>query len=297
MNYIITGSLGHISRPLTQNLVKAGHHVTVVSSNPDKKSAIEELGATAAIGSVADEAFLQTTFQGADAVYLMVPSDFSIADYPSYQRTVADVYVKVLAASSVTHVVLLSSIGADLRHGAGPIDGIAYLEEKLETLPQLNVKVLRPSYFFYNLFSQIDLIRNAGIAGNNFGDTDEKLVLTHTDDIAAVATQQLLDLSFTGYSFQYIASDERHPTEIAEILGKAVGKESTPWVPFSDEDSKQGMISAGLPEGFADLYVQMGKAIREGKLQKDYWQNRPATLGAVKLEDFAKEFAGAYQQR
>ncbi|MDR6195295.1 NAD(P)H-binding protein [Siphonobacter sp. SORGH_AS_0500] len=295
MKYLITGSLGNISSPLTQTLVQAGQDVTVISSNADKKSAIEALGAKAAIGSVADEAFLTQAFQQADAVYLMIPNDFSKPDYPTFQRKIADLYVKALSNSSIQYVVLLSSIGAHLRKGAGPIDGLAYLEEKLQQLTDLNIQVLRPSYFYYNLFSLAGLIKNAGIAGNNFGNTEEKLVLTHTSDIADVAAEELLKHDFEGYHIRYIASDERHPSEIAAVLGQSVGKENTPWVPFTDEQSREGMLAAGVPPVFTELYVDMGKAIREGKLQEDYWKNRPV-LGKVKLEDFAQEFAGAYQQ-
>ncbi|MEO6286773.1 MAG: NAD(P)H-binding protein [Dyadobacter sp.] len=294
MKYIITGSLGNISLPVTKNLVNAEHDVTVISSSTDKKSEIEALGAHAAIGSVEDVTFLKSVFKNADVAYLMVPSSFAIEDYIKFQHQVADNYIEALKGSSIKHVVLLSSIGAHLRKGAGPIDALGYLEEKLLALPGLNLSFLRPSYFFTNLYSQAGLIENAGIAGGNFGDTDEKLVLVHTSDISKVASEQLLNL-FTGNRITYISSDERHPSEIAAILGKALGKENIPWVPFTDAQSLEGMLGAGLNQGFADAYVAMGQSIRSGKLQEEYWKNRPETLGSYKLENFAKEFAGANQ--
>jgi nucleoside-diphosphate-sugar epimerase len=52
MKIIVTGSLGNISKPLTEILVAQGHAVTVVSSDPNKQGAIESLGATPAIGSI-----------------------------------------------------------------------------------------------------------------------------------------------------------------------------------------------------------------------------------------------------
>jgi uncharacterized protein YbjT (DUF2867 family) len=73
MKIIVTGSLGHISKPLSIELLKNGHDVTIVSSDTKKRSDIEDMGAKAAIGSVQDEEFLLTTFAGADAVYTMVP--------------------------------------------------------------------------------------------------------------------------------------------------------------------------------------------------------------------------------
>ncbi|MCE7064532.1 SDR family oxidoreductase [Dyadobacter sp. CY326] len=293
MKYIITGSLGNISRPVAKNLVAAGQDVTVISSNQGKQSEIEGLGAKAAIGSLTDVAFLKETFKDADAAYLMIPADFSLADYGKFQYEVADNYLEALKGSNIKHVVLLSSLGAHMRKGAGPIDALGYLEEKLLEIPDLNANFLRPSYFFSNLFTFAGMIKHAGIAGNNFGDTDEKLVLTHTDHIAEVATDALLNL-FTGKMITNIANDERHPSEIAAILGKAVGKENTPWIAFSDEDAYNGMLGAGLNESFAKLYVEMGQAIRSGQMQADYWQNRPEKLGHYKLEDFTNEFAAAY---
>jgi len=293
MKYIITGSLGHVSLPVTKNLVEAGHEVTVISSNQDKKNEIEALGAEAAIGSVTDASFIKNAFKNAEAAYLMIPSSFSLADYENFQLEVADIYLEALQGSNIKHVVLLSSLGAHLREGAGPIDALGYLEEKLLAIPDLNLVFLRPSYFFSNLFSLGGLIQNAGIAGNNFGDTDEKLVLTDTNHIAEVATEQLLNL-FTGKSVINIANDERHPNEIAAILGNAIGKANTPWVTFTDEQAYEGMLGAGLNESFASLYVEMGQALKNGKMQEEYWKNRPAKLGSYKLEDFAKEFAGAF---
>jgi len=295
MKYIITGSLGNISLPVTQNLVKAGHQVVVISSNANKKEQIEGLGAEAAIGSVRDVAFLQSAFEGGDFAYLMIPSDFSVTDYAAFQLEVADKYLQAIQAAGITRVVLLSSIGAHLRKGAGPIDALGYLEEKLAEIPGLQVKILRPSYFFNNLYAQIGLIKNAGIAGSNFGGTEEKLVLADTDDIAKVATEQLLAPFTEAQTITYISSDERRPSEIAAVLGAAVGKEGTPWILFSDEDAYNGMLQAGLNESFAGLYRDMGQALQNGTMQEDYWKNRGEIKSTFKLEDFAKRFAGAYQ--
>lgn len=294
MNYVITGSIGHISKPLVEGLVKAGHTVTVITSKTDNAVTIEGLGAKAAVGSVEDAEFLKETFAGADAVYLMIPPKWGVTDWRGHQNTVGDNYIAAIRANNTPFVVLLSSIGAHMGNGAGPVDGLHDMEQKLKTVEGLNVKVLRPSYFMYNLFNMIGLVKGMGIMGSNFG--EEKLVLVHTSDIAKVALQNLLNLDFTGHQIQYIASDERTGAEIARVLGEAVGKPETPWVVFSDEQTKQGMLGSGLNEEMANGYTTMGVALREGTMQADYFANRPATLGKVKLEDFAKnEFAPAFQ--
>ena len=58
MKIVVTGSLGNVSKPLAQKLVKAAHDVVVISSKAEKVKAIEEIGAKAAIGSLEDVNFL-----------------------------------------------------------------------------------------------------------------------------------------------------------------------------------------------------------------------------------------------
>lgn len=296
MKYVLTGSIGHIAKPLAQQLINAQHDVSIITSSADKQAQIEALGAKALVGSVQDKAFMISAFAGADAVYLMIPPNVTAPDIFAAQKATADVYVEAIKANNIQRVVQLSSIGAHLRKGAGPIDGVAYLEEQLGQLENVHVKMLRPSYFFYNLFSMIPLIKNANIMGSNFNMTEEKFILTHTNDIADAAARHLLDSTFEGKTIEYIASDERTSAEIAAVLGSAIDKPELPWIEFKDEDSLQGMLGAGLPPSISEAYVQMGRSIRNGKIQEDYWKNRPAQLGKTKLEDFAREFKAAYER-
>lgn len=293
MKYVITGGAGHISSPLAEKLLQQGHQVTVVGRQADKLQALVSKGATAAVGSIEDAAFVKTAFAGADAVYAMIPPNFVAENFRHYQNTVARNYVEAIAANHIKKVVVLSSIGAHMGNGAGPVDGLADFEDLLKKQQGIDVKFLRPSYFMYNLFAMIPLIKGMNIAGGNFAGGDEKLVLVHTSDIADAAAEELLALNFTGYSVRYIAGDEKTGTEIAAALGNAVGKPGLPWVVFSDEQSLEGMKQAGLKETMAEAYTTMGRALREGKMQEDYWKNRPV-LGKIKLDDFIKEFTAAF---
>ena len=124
MKFIITGSTGNISKPLAVNLVKNGHDVTIITTNPEKVPGIEQLGARAAVGTIQDVGFLAKTFTGADAVYTMVPPNISVSDYRNYIAGVGRNYVEAIKKSGVKRVVNLSSIGAHLPGGTGPIKGI-----------------------------------------------------------------------------------------------------------------------------------------------------------------------------
>lgn len=294
MKYIITGSTGHISRPVTAALAAAGHEVTVITSQPERAADIEALGATPAVGSITDLSFLQQTFRDADAVYLMIPPNFAEDDFPAYQRAVADNYIQALRDSRIKYIMLLSSIGAHLRKGAGPIDALGYLEEQLQSLPGQHIKILRPAFFYYNLLGMAGMLKTAGIIGSNFGSTEEKMVLVHHLDIADRVIHHLLTPAFEGYSIEYVASDERYVSEIAAVLGKAAGKDNAVWVSFPDDQAYAAMTQQGLNASLANGYIAMGRAFREGRAMEDYWKHRPV-LGSRKLEDFTGEFVSAYQ--
>lgn len=293
MSIVVTGSLGHISQPLVKQLIAAGKQVTVISSNPEKVSAIEAIGAKAAIGSVIDEAFLEKTFAGAEAVYTTVPPYFAKEDWKGYIGSVGKKYAAAIQKAGVKYVVNLSSIGADKPAGVGPVSGLYLAEQALNALEGVHVLHLRPGYFYYNLLNNIPLIKGHGIIGGNYG-VDTTLVLVHTDDIAKVAAEALLSLSFRGKSVQYISSDERTTSDIAAVLGKAIGKPELPWIDFKDEDTLGAMIGAGLTEELAKNYTEMGVAMRSGIMVEDYRAKQQSPTGAVKLEDYAEEFAAAY---
>jgi uncharacterized protein YbjT (DUF2867 family) len=294
MKYVITGSLGHISKPLGQKLLQAGHEVTIISSKESNRAAIEKLGAKAAIGSVEDVAFLTRSFAGADAVYTMVPPHFAATNWKEWIGQIGKNYADAIRANRINYVVNLSSVGAHLPDGCGPVSGLYKVEQALNALHDINIKHIRPTYFFDNLLANVGLAKQMDIIGSNFGGADQKMVLADTSDIADAAFEELSTLQFSGHSVRYIASDERTSDEVAKIIGAAISKPSLPWIVFTNEQAKAGMLQAGLPEEITKNYVEMGDALHSGRMMEDYWKNHPTTLGKVKLEDFARTFAAVY---
>jgi uncharacterized protein YbjT (DUF2867 family) len=292
MKIIITGSLGNISRPLTTQLIADGQEVTVISSNAEKSAEIIQLGAHAAIGSVSDQNFLVHTFTVADLVYLMVPPDFSASNFRGYIKSVGQHYANAVKAVGVKKVVLLSSIGAHLDHGTGPIAGLHDVEQIFDALENLDILILRPAFFYNNFYANIDMIKHMGIIGSNYG-ADQAIVLADPKDIAAVAANKIKE-GFTGKNILYVASDKRKLSEVALAIGTAIGKADLPWVAFDDTQAFDGMVGAGLPAEIANNYVEMGTAIRSAVLWEDFESKKITPVGQIKLEDFAAQFALAY---
>ncbi|MCU0394014.1 MAG: NAD-dependent dehydratase, partial [Thermoflexibacter sp.] len=124
---------------------------------------------------------------------------------------------------------------------------------------------------------------------------DLKMPMVHTNDIGATAVKHLLALDFQGKSHTYIAGTrDVSLAEATHVLGAAIGKPDLAWVTFSYEQAAQGMAQMGMQKGLVDGYVQFGRASNEGILLADY-QRTTAYTTTTSIEDFAKEFAFAYQ--
>ena len=291
MKIIITGSLGHIGKPLSKELAEKNHDVIVISSKEERRKDIENLGATAAIGSLEDVDFLVQTFTGADAVFAMVPPKYDEIDTVLYYRRLADKYAEAIKNAGVKHVVHLSSYGAHLNKDTGFILGAHNAEGILDGLQSVAITHLRPGYFYYNLMNFATMIKGQNIIGSNYGG-DDKLVLVSPKDIAAAAAEELISQA-NGTKIRYVASDERTCNETALVLGEAIGKPDLKWLTFTNEQTKDAMMKGGVPAHVADNFVQLGAAIHNGILVEDYEKHKPSEMGKIKLEEYTREFAAA----
>ena len=298
MKIVITGSLGHISQPMLKELIRNQHAVTVISSNPDRSNEIEKLGATAAIGSVEDAAFLAKTFNGADAVYTMVPPVSYLQpdlDPIKHFSRIGENYASAIIKAGVKRVVNLSSWGAHRNNGTGGIVGTYYLEQIMNELPlEISLTHIRPTSFYYNLFSFIPAIKFTGKIAANYGGED-RTVLVAPEDIASAVVEELQSLA-SGRSIRYVASEELTCNEVASILGEAIGEPGLQWELISDEQAKQNLEKAGLPPRSCKLLVELQAGHHKGLIAEDYYKHRPV-LGRVKLKDFAKDFAAAFKKQ
>lgn len=297
MKIIITGSLGNISKPLATTLVQKGHDITVITSDVEKQAAIENLGAKAAIGSVEDVTFLTQAFTGADAVYCMIPRanyfDPNL-DLDAFTRKIGNNYAEAIAKSGVKRVVFLSSIGAHLKENSGIIQRYNEIEAVLNQLQDVSITFMRPASFYYNLLAYIPMIKNAGIIVANYG-ADQMIPWVSPNDIAEAIAEELTTPP-DGKKVRYVASEELTGDETARILGEAIGILDLKWKLVSDQETLDGLVSIGMQLKIAQGLVEMYAALYNGSLGEDYYRNRPAVMGKVKLADYAKEFAAIYNQ-
>jgi uncharacterized protein YbjT (DUF2867 family) len=308
MKIIVTGSLGNISKPLTELLIARGHAVTVVSSDPKKQAAIENLGAEPAIGSIDDVPFLTHTFKGADAVYAMIPLSFTEPDLGNYLYRIAQNYVRALRDTRIQRVVLMSGWVADLVK----TENVEHVFDDLDA----SITIMRPGAFYTNFYQSINLIKGKGFIGKfltlrysglgalltgktgllmgNYGGED-RIVFVSPKDIADAVAGELL-LSPKEKTIRYVGSDEMTCNEAARIIGSAVGKPWLKWVLLTDKEMLRGLKMAKVPEKLAQTLVEMQAAMHSGKALENFHKSRPK-MGKVKLADFAEEFAEAYHKK
>ena len=292
--YVITGATGNTGKRIAEHLLTAGKPVTVISRRAEHLSDLVAKGAKAAIGSLEDTAFLAETFKGATAVYAMIPPNFATQNFRGYQLSVGNALATAIAAAGVKNVVVLSSVGGHLSEKSGVILGLHSFEEKLKAISGLNILALRPGFFMQNLFGNIGIIKGMGINGGFPMDGDMKFGMIHTNDIADYATQRLLALDFTGYSYVNLSFEHDYSLkEATQILGNAIGKPDLQWVTFTNEQARGGMVQSGMSEDIADLYIEFTDRINDGTMLADFKANTGVKT-ATSLEAFAQEFAHAY---
>ncbi|KFF26531.1 SDR family oxidoreductase [Chryseobacterium vrystaatense] len=299
MNIVLTGSIGNIGKPLTEELVHKGHTLTVISSNTERISAIESLGAKAAIGSMFDVDFLTETFKGADIVYLMETMEAAgdlfdkRVDFIGSISKIGDNYKKAVEKSGVKKIVHLSSIGAHTDKNTGIIVFHYHVEKILQQLPDdVAIKFIRPVGIYFNMFSFINTIKNKGAIVSNWGGDQKEPWVSPLDIAEGIAEE--IEKPFEGRSVRYVASDEVSPNEIAKAIGEAIGKPDLEWKIIPDEELLNNWLSIGFNGQVAKGFVETQASQGSGTLYEDYHKHRPV-LGKVKLADFAKEFAIAYK--
>lgn len=295
--YVVTGSTGNIGRKLTEKLLKNGKRVRVIGRDPARLEPLVNEGAEAYTGFVNDSPAMVEAFKEANAVFTLIPPNYSHSQPRSYQNKVSESFFAAIRINSVQYVVNLSSVGAHLPDKAGPINGLHDNEERLNKLSGTHVLHLRPAFFMENLLFNIDLIRTRGINGSPLRG-DLKLPVIATQDIADFAAERLMNLDFSGKSTQELLGQRSVGMEEAtRVIGAAIGRPDLRYVQFPYEEAQKAMVEMGFSPESARLMVEMDRGLNEG-LVKPLESRSPKNTTPTSIETFAKEvFARAYEAR
>lgn len=293
--YVITGATGNTGSVVANKLLDAKKKVRVVGRNKEKLQPFVARGAEMFIGDVNDVAALTRAFENARAVYAMIPPDYQ-GHMRARQDQAGHAIATAIVKAGVTHVVNLSSIGAHVPEGAGPISGLHHYEKKLDGIVKLNVLHLRPSYFFENLLMLIPPIKQFGVLATDFR-AGLAMPMIATRDIGARAADELLRLGFTGHSTRELLGPRDYTfAEVAATLGKAIGNPALGYMQAPYEQVEKALVQMGLTPENARLLSEMDRALNEGRVKaqekRSAENTTPTTLDQWAQEVFAPAFLG-----
>lgn len=291
--YVITGATGNTGKPLTLELLNAGKEVRIISRSAEKAKELTERGAKLYAGDTSDVDLLGEAFEGATAVYAMIPMDWTAEDYRAHQEKHATSIAKALGSGGVKYVVSLSTQGAHLDSGSGVALGLHRMEKMFDAIEGMNTLHLRPSYFMENTLGMVELARQAGILGSPLKG-DMALPVIASRDISQYAAKRLLALDFQGHNVQdLLGARDVSYNEMARVYGAAIGRPDMQYVQFSYEDARKNFVEQmGTSESIARNMNEFVRAANEGRIvvgKRDAESTTPTTI-----EDFARVFSMVY---
>ncbi|MGH3976945.1 MAG: NAD(P)H-binding protein, partial [Pseudonocardiaceae bacterium] len=263
----IMGASGNTGNPLARRLLESGVEVRVLGRSAAKLEPLALAGADVVTGDATDADYLARAFDGADAVYTLLPDDFTSTEHRAWQDRIGEAITKAIRSSGVGHVVFVSSLGADIPEGHGLTEALHAHEVRIHTLTGVNVLILRNGWYFENFFGTLGLIKNQGINGGAVA-PDLSIPMIAGRDISEVAAAALRERDFDGIRVQELWG-ERDLTfiEATRIIGDRIGLPSLQYVQFPYDDYAASLVQAGFSHDVAWLFTEMSRGLNEGRMK------------------------------
>lgn len=291
--FVLLGSNGQVTSQLARLLLQGGHPVRVVGRNASALAPLQAAGAQVTVGDAADATFLARAFAGAKAVYTMTPPCYAEPSMRAAQDRIGAAIARALRTAGVPRVVNLSSIGAELPRGTGPIEGLHAQELRLDAIAGIDLLHLRPGSFMENLLPLAPVVAAAGVLPGMEA-PDAVIPMVATADVAAVAARELVT---PGHRGVLVLHAPRHLTlrEAAAAIGAAVGTPGLPYVQTPPAEAKAMLRSQGFSPDAADQLEALARWLSTSPLGSI--AAAPAEVQPTTIEAFARDrFAAAYAQ-
>ncbi|HBA82781.1 MAG TPA: hypothetical protein DCZ95_01685 [Verrucomicrobia bacterium] len=293
-SYVVTGARGHVGSQVAKRLLEAGKKVRVIGRHVEGLRAYVDQGAEMFTGSLADSKAMSEAFRG-EVLFTMIPPEQSSENVREHQKRMANAMTWAIKEAGVKYVVNLSSMGAELMEGTGPIVGLHYMEQALNDLEDVHVLHLRAGFFMENLLMSLPAIRAKGIVPSPLR-ADLRLPLIATRDIGDRAAHYMIERSFTGKVVKELQGQrDLAMPDVVKILGHAIARPEIQYRQVSYEEAEKEMVLAGMSHDSARLMVEMERSLNEGRIRPLEIRSAENTT-PTSLEEFAQEFAAAYHE-
>ena len=299
--HVVLGATGNTGSVAAKKLLERGEKVRAVGRDAGKLAQFFPSGARLGVETVTadanDVAALTKAFEGATAAYVLLPPRAKDPELLASGDKMSTAITEAIRASGISHVVLLSSIGAHHANKTGPIQALHTFEEKLRQVPNLNALFLRPGPFMENFLLLIPLVHSMGFLAGGI-DHDVKMPMIATRDIGVVAAEALQRRDFSGMTTRELHGPrDISQDEVAAAIGAAIGKPKLSYKHFPAFLIEQGMKQMGIPGKTAALMSAMNEAANDGRLKPLEARSEKNTTPTA-IEDWAREvFLPAYNAK
>ena len=293
--YVVLGAAGNTGSVVAKALLDGSQKVRVVGRSKERLAGFEILGAEAFAANLMDSGALTRAFTGARAVYSLLPPDLASTDYRAQQDKETNSISSALEAAGVTHVVALSSFGADKPAKTGPVAGLHAMEESFRQIPKLNALYLRAGYFMENTLPQVGIIKSFGMMAGPVR-ADLALPMIATRDIGAAAADALVKLDFTGHQTrELLGHKDLTYSQMAKIIGAAIGIPDLAYIQLPTEQVLQAMTQMGFSKNMATLMGEMSDALNSGYMHALEPRSQANTTPTLVEEFVHNVFVPAYK--
>ncbi|GLZ80114.1 NmrA family transcriptional regulator [Actinorhabdospora filicis] len=283
MRIAITTPTGNVGRHLLPALIRAGTRPRVLIRDPERLDPELAPYADVVTADQGDRDAVLAATEDVDALYWVDPPTVGPDPVGAYERFGA-IAAEAVRANGIGRVVFQSSVGAEKRHGAGEIDGLARTELLLEETGA-DVLHLRNGFFFSNLMFEREAIRAGTIAV--ILPVDAPMAWVAPRDIAEVAAGRLLGPDWPGRAVQAVHGPaDLSWAEVAGLLTEATGRPVRA-ERISDDAMRERLTGAGLPPGYVEGVLGMSTGLREGFVPEQ--PRTPLTTTPTTLESWIRE--------
>ena len=265
MTVVVTTPTGNVGRRVTRLLLQAGTRPTVLLRDAARlDEATRELVDAVEVDQRDADAVLRAT-EGADALYWVNPPTEDEDPIAAHARMGAAA-ARAVQEHGIERTVFQSSVGAELRSGAGEIDGLAATELELDRTGA-SVTHLRCGFFFTNLLLDPEALEQGVLRVTR--PIDAPMPWVDPRDVGDIAAARLLSSEWSGRQVQAVhGPHDLSYSEAAAIVTEATGRplraEQVP-----DDDVRTAMRSAGLREKQVEAMLGMSTGLREGFVPED----------------------------
>lgn len=261
----LIGASSRVGRFVASHLLDSGAGVVLLVRDGQRVADLVDRGAIAAAGSLEDAAFVTTFTRGADALFVVTPTDPAAEKLRDFQNRVGAAAAAAVRSNRTPRVVNLSAAGAHRSSGNGPVNGLHDVERLLDAAAS-NLTHLRPAYFYENFLAHLDTIRDAGgillpVSGK------ASIPMVAARDVARAAADRLLDARWTGRSVRGIhGPSEVSFQEVAATFSSVLGHPVI-HIKVAEALARETLLRSGYSRDASESILELYRSIDTGTFE------------------------------